>query len=201
MSTLFFDEQMTITFIGKDQRSGKQCPPLNPTIVKIPRVDVRPRGADIIDMVIDGDSVTITANGNGTGTVTVVGYVDKQATFPNLNIISVLNHDPGSDNGLWEKSDLGSRSVINTLGIAISEEVTVLSPEISISIETDITDPEIDCPEDTVGQGGPTGDGGAGQGGGDDPDYVPPDIPVVHNIVGEGGVVSSGSGKVSGVPD
>ena len=73
MATLFFDEQMTITFIGKDQRSGKQCVPLNPTIVQVPRLNVRPRGANIVDMVVDGDSVTITANGNGTGTVTVVG--------------------------------------------------------------------------------------------------------------------------------
>jgi hypothetical protein len=193
MATLFFDEQMTITFIGKDQRSGKQCPPLNPTIVKIPRVDVRPRGADIVDMVVEGDSVTITANGNGTGTVTVVGYVDKQSTFPSLNVISILNHDPASDGGLWERNEMGSKSVINTLGIAISEEVTVLSPEISIEVETDITDPEIDCPEDTVGQGGPTGDGGAGQGGGDDPDYVPPTGGTTFNETGSGGALLSGS--------
>ena len=198
MTILFFDEQMTITFIAKDQRSGKQCPPLNPTVVKVPKMDVRPRGADILDMVVDGDSVTITANGTGTGTVTVVGYVDKQATFPSLNIISALNHDPASDQALWERSEIGSKSVINTLGISISEEITVLSPEISIEVITEITDPEPDCPEGKIGEGGPTGDGGEGQGGGDDPSYTPPTKPpVIHDEEGEGGTIIGGLSSIN----
>jgi hypothetical protein len=135
MTILFFDEQMTITYTGLDQRKGKECPPFVPTIVQVDNMDIRPRGVSIIDLVQDGDKVTITANGNGTGTVTVLAFLPR-------------DDDPiltGKDQGSHETSAFGSRSVINGSAPAAGDEVTVLEPKRVVEIEQEFADPEKDC--------------------------------------------------------
>lgn len=145
MATLFYDETMTITYNAKDQREGKRCPPMDPepTVVKVNQDNIRPRGANIIDIVQDGDQVTITANGNGTGTVTVSAYQEKA-----INPVTSLNVDDRGAQGCFETRGLGSKSLINTLSPVITEEVTVLAPNaLTITLDQEVDDPEKDCSE------------------------------------------------------
>lgn len=155
---LFNGEQMNISFIGLDQRNGRQCPPLSvtPMICVVPHTNVRPRGANIVDVSQSGDEVTITANGNGVGNVTIAAYLEKDGPLGTPLVIT--------EDGQWEMKTIGSKSVINTIGIAFSEEVIVLQPQTVIDLTTDITDPEKDCEEDD----GNGGNGGGGNGGGGD---------------------------------
>jgi hypothetical protein len=134
---LFFDEQMTIAYTGLDQRKGKRCAPLAPTVLRIDSLDIRPRGANIIDLVQDEDSITITANGNGTGTVSVIAYLEASED-------AVLS---GSRQGCWETTALGSRSAINALAPAISEDILIMEPQKTVEIEQVIDDPDPDCVE------------------------------------------------------
>lgn len=142
-TTLFYNEQMKIKFIGLDQRNGKECSLTpSPTISKVPFKDVRPFGADILTVSQNGDEITITANGNGTGTVTVAAYLDKEDD-PAFQIMA----DVRISDGLWERKSIGSKSVINSLGVAVSEDVSVVEPEFIKGITTEILDPEQDCSE------------------------------------------------------
>lgn len=142
MAILFYDESMTIDFSGKDQRGGKECPPLSPKIEQVNQDNVRPRGANIIDFVQDGDSITITANGNGTGTVKIVAYQEKDSS-PVLGV----GVDERSSQGCFETSVLGSKSVINSLSPVISEEVTVLAAPMTVDLDQEINEPDKDCLE------------------------------------------------------
>jgi len=153
MATLFYDESMTITYMAKDQREGLICPPVDPTVVKVSQDNVRPRGADIIDLVQDGDTITITANGNGTGTVVVVAYQEKAA-----DPVTGINLDERGAQGCFETSGLGSKSLINTFSPVATEEVTVLAPPLVTTLDQEIEGPEIDCevvadPDDEVDDG------------------------------------------------
>lgn len=146
MTILFYNEETNIKFIGLDQRKGEICPPLGLTIAKVSRMDVRPRGADIVDVVLNGDTVNITANGNGTGTVTVAVYIQKADDPAPFRSLAFGSGDRFPD-GNPERNPIGSKSLINTIGIAFSEEVTVVEPKDIIELKTDVTDPEPDCQE------------------------------------------------------
>lgn len=138
---LYYFESMTIEYSGLDQREGKRCPPLGPTVSKVNSIGIRPRGADIIDIVQDGDVITITANGNGTGTVTVSAWLDKDSE-------PILSLDPRGSQGCFETSKFGSKSVVNTLSPAYTEEIIVLEPPLTVDMDAEINDPEKDCEEE-----------------------------------------------------
>jgi len=139
--SLFYNEQATVDYYGKDQRSGTVCTlDPTPTITKTSQTNVRPRGADIVDISQDGNQITITANGNGTGTVTVAAYLEKNSG------ITLLTDTRVSD-GSVETNVIGSKSIINSIGISFSTEVTVLEPKSTIELDGTTTNPEIDCQE------------------------------------------------------
>lgn len=138
---------MTITVGGLDVRQGEMCPPMGPTVATIYHIDVRPRGAKIVDVTLDGDVVTVFANGNGTGSVTISMWKEK-AGDPEEGGGIVALVDTRNLTGIDERKVIGARSVINPIGVAINEDVTVLAPSPRLhEFTTEVEGPEKDCQE------------------------------------------------------